>query len=217
MKIRHRKEQNHTSNVPASRIGENCRKTRRGGRISVNRAGDAHLIQQIFPMLSGRTTRYGVGICVASCRRLGDQAEWSVSQLVRHAARPGERPTGAFFESADCVGVARMVGGLAHADRLRIAQALACGAVSHHDLEQAIKLKTGPLYHHLRVLERAGVLQIRGRNEYVLSQAGRLLLLAVTVLAAQGTTRQGHVHPPRKARRATRKSVRTAVSSGKAA
>jgi DNA-binding HxlR family transcriptional regulator len=86
---------------------------------------------------------------------------------------------------------ARRHNGLGHADRVRIAQALAAGANSHHLLAQASGLKAGPLYHHLRELERAGLVLLRRRNVYALTEFGRAFLAVNVMLSAYGVERGG--------------------------
>jgi hypothetical protein len=56
--------------------------------------------------------------------------------------------------------------------------------VTHHLLCKAVGLKTGPLYHHLRALERAGVLTMATRNAYELTGKGRISLLVTNTLGA---------------------------------
>lgn len=77
-----------------------------------------------------------------------------------------------------------MLTGLSHPDRIRVARAILAGACTHRELAKALGLKTGPLYHHLRELERAGLLVIAGRNRYDLTDFGRVCALATAVLGA---------------------------------
>ncbi|MFO0973719.1 MAG: helix-turn-helix domain-containing protein [Phycisphaerae bacterium] len=77
----------------------------------------------------------------------------------------------------------RIVAGLSHPRRLAVCRAIAAGADSHRLLSRALGLATGPLYHHIRALERAGVIAIARRNQYELTPAGRRILLALAAVA----------------------------------
>lgn len=79
-----------------------------------------------------------------------------------------------------------MLTGLAHADRIRIARAIMTGWNTHAGLRQQLGLKVGPLYHHLRELERAGLLAHMPRKGYALTSLGRDLLYVVCGLEVVG-------------------------------
>ncbi|MCK6455452.1 MAG: winged helix-turn-helix domain-containing protein [Phycisphaerae bacterium] len=67
-------------------------------------------------------------------------------------------------------------------DRLRIGRAILTGARTHAELAARIGLAPGPLYHHLRTLERAGLVSASRRNHYELTPAGRTWLLLTIVM-----------------------------------
>lgn len=79
---------------------------------------------------------------------------------------------------------ARVLRGLAHAERLHILEAMRQGARKHIELKAAVKLAAGPLYHHLRELERCRLIECPSRNDYVLTGSGRSALLLVSGLHA---------------------------------
>lgn len=78
----------------------------------------------------------------------------------------------------------RLIRGLAHAERLHILGALRQGARKHVELKAVVELAAGPLYHHLRELERSGLIECPSRNNYVLTGSGRSALLIASGLNA---------------------------------
>lgn len=121
-----------------------------------------------------------VAIAVAEHDGTGDVVRWA--RMEQSAAKPGRRPKAAFLDKAAAEAIARLFAGLAHPDRVRLARAILVGSNSHKQLSEAVGLKTGPLYHHVRELERAGLLSIVSRNLYALTDAGRIALFVGTVL-----------------------------------
>ncbi len=186
-------------------------RSKRNGQKPKRMAEGVVTMKSAFPELSSPTC-YGVGIAVTSVRRLGTEGELVQARLARHHRKPGERPTLAILESTEAAAVARSAAGLGHVDRVRIARAMARGAITHHEIAKAVGLKTGPLYHHLRALERAGMVTIRGRNEYALTPCGKLVLLAVTAIVGEAekarlvihSFKMSHKSPPKASSRARR-------------
>jgi hypothetical protein len=126
--------------------------------------------------------RFGVAVLLAVAERWGSDGE---VQLVRQEAlfaRPGARPKTTLLDRVSPEALARLLSGLAHRDRIRLARAIVAGANTHHLLSEAVKLKAGPLYHHLRELERAGLLSMVERNAYVLTAVGRIALFVTAAL-----------------------------------
>jgi DNA-binding HxlR family transcriptional regulator len=103
----------------------------------------------------------------------------SARRRVVHA-RPGGRPREQLLNAVAPSDLARMLAGFGNPSRVRVARAVLSGANTHHALSQAVGLRTGPLYHHLRELERSGLLMRVDRNRYDLSRRGRDLLLVCT-------------------------------------
>ena len=111
-------------------------------------------INALFPGLSTQAKSFGVAVLVAVAERRGAEAE---VQFVREQAltgRPGARPKTTLLDRSSPDALARLLSGLAHPDRIRLARAIIVGGNTHHRLSEAVKLKAGPLYHHLRELER---------------------------------------------------------------
>lgn len=142
-----------------------------------------------FPELLGECQRFGLGLAVSLITRQGGDAVWQSARFVRANRMPGERPTSWLLERAEPGAVAKLLTGLAHIDRIRIVRAIATGSATHRDLSEAVGLKTGPLYHHLRALERAGVVCMSGRNAYELTDAGRIAAFLAVASATAGDRR----------------------------
>ncbi|MFQ5422647.1 MAG: hypothetical protein ACE5F9_01565 [Phycisphaerae bacterium] len=145
----------------------------------------------LFPRLNKPSGRFGVGVLLAIGEGQGDRSEVRYCRLERFAARPGRRPRAGVLEAAEPARLARLLTGLAHADRIRIARAVLTGADTHAALSQSVGLKAGPLYHHLRELERAGILTRLPRNGYALTDLGRDLLLISFGLGTLSATEPG--------------------------
>ncbi len=101
--------------------------------------------------------------------------------------RPGERPRLRLLAQADLPLCARRLACLAHPRRLAIARAVLSGADTHHALSRAVGIRTGPLYFHLRHLEREGLLTVHQRERYELTPLGRdLVWIAFGVVGRMG-------------------------------
>jgi hypothetical protein len=141
----------------------------------------------LFPELASRNKLFGLGIHVAVAQRQGTQGEIQHLRLAAFHTKPGQRPRSTVYNrGASPEDLARLLTGFAHADRIRLAQAIEAGANTHRALSKATGLKTGPLYHHLRELERAGLLTTLARNAYALSELGRVVLLVCSALDSKG-------------------------------
>lgn len=134
-------------------------------------------VQSMFPRLDGPRGRYGVGVLLAVAEGQGDRREVRFCRLESPSARPAQRPRAKLLETTNAGDVARIFTGLAHPDRVRIARAVLTGSNTHALLKETVGLKVGPIYHHLRELERAGLLCRLDRRGYALTDAGRDLLL----------------------------------------
>ena len=142
------------------------------------------LVELLFPQASQHRQRFGVGVVLAVAERQGDEGEIRYARLERFSSRPAQRPKAALLSVTDPTDMAKILTGLAHADRIRLAGAVMGGANTHHLLSKAVGLKTGPLYHHLRELERSGLLATVSRNRYELTELGRVALLITVVMAS---------------------------------
>jgi hypothetical protein len=181
--------------LPDQKKGVNSRKTqgraktagrkRSGGgatRLTGTRANDRFAF---FPGLATPEKRFGVAVLLAVAQRWGANGEIRWARQEALFARPGLRPKTVLLDRANPDVLARVLSGLAHPDRIRLARAVLAGANTHHLLIEAVKIKTGPLYHHLRELERAGLLSMIARNAYMLTDFGRTALFVTAVLGMQ--------------------------------
>ena len=148
------------------------------------RAGPESAARALFPEFNRTSHRFGLGILLAVLERQGLETDFGFARVGRFYPTPGRRPKAAILSAVDAGHVARMLAGLAHPDRIRILRAILQGAATHSAMHKAVGLKTGPLYHHLRALERAGVLTMATRNAYELTERGRIVLLVTHTLGA---------------------------------
>lgn len=109
--------------------------------------------------------------------RDGGPPKYQVSKLEEASQKPAMRPRAALTARIDAVQVAGLLGGLAHPDRIRLAIAMMTGADTHMKLSTETRLAAGPLYHHLRAMQLAGLVKQPSRNFYTLSGQGDTLLL----------------------------------------
>jgi hypothetical protein len=170
--------------------GERRRARRRIGKHA-SAGGRRGRLWRIFPKGSKPANRFGVGVLVAVVRRQGGDDSLCHACIEHFSAKAAQRPQSQLLDSAEPGRVAGIMTGFAHPDRVRLARAILAGCCTHHDLAAAIKLKTGPLYHHIRELERAGLLVVAERNRYDLTPLGRACVFVATVLGTWNETDQG--------------------------
>jgi DNA-binding HxlR family transcriptional regulator len=144
----------------------------------------------LFPGLKKSSSRFGVGVFIAVAEAWGNGPQVRAVRRESFSAQPGNRPRERLLAGVTERNLARMLGGFAHPERIRIARAILTGSSTHHDLSKALTLRPGPLYHHLRALERAGCLEIAERNRYVLTSRGMDILLVLTAATTFGQRRK---------------------------
>ena len=86
--------------------------------------------------------------------------------------------------------VERLLSPLAHEGRVRIMQGLYHRALSPGELSEAVGLRGGGLYHHLRELKYAAYVA-EEEGKYALTNLGRQMLVTVTVIASQAVADKG--------------------------
>ncbi len=155
------------------------------------RAAKTHPLEQLLGD-NPRSARYGVGVVVGILECDGGDGILHVGQLTCFSRRPARPLRTPAVHPAMPAAVARVLAGLAHPDRVRIAQAMLRGADSHLALAKMVGLKAGPLYHHLKELERAGLISREHRNHYGLTQAGRILVHLTPLVSKAGDTKVRH-------------------------
>lgn len=167
-----------------------ARRRDRPARRAERAASEAGDLNRLFPKLTQPRKRFGVGVLLALAKREGDTADVRTSMLEEAFESPGRRPKAKILQRADAKNVARLLSGLSHADRIRVASAIMTGANTHRLLKESLGLKTGPLYHHVRGLQMAGMVTLASRNFYVLTELGETALMVATGLGAR-TERTG--------------------------
>lgn len=91
----------------------------------------------------------------------------------RKTAGPASRGIKRAPGSGELSLVAETLAALGSMHRLRIINLLLLGTASYRALVKATGLLAGPMYHHLRHLELAGLLESKQRNEYALTRRGK--------------------------------------------
>lgn len=97
--------------------------------------------------------------------------------------------------------ISAILRGLAHARRMELCGLMAAGPRTYQDLQKAVSLAPGPLYHHLRELERAGLACAPARNEYRLTPEGEVWACIVAAGAVAAGLARGWAQGAIRARR----------------
>lgn len=93
-----------------------------------------------------------------------------------------ERPVPGLLAIDDDL-IARTLAAIANPTRVRLLKAVLAGAHEIHDLQEALGgVSTGQLYHHLKELTAAGLIQQRSRGRY--EAAPRTVIPILAVIAA---------------------------------
>jgi len=91
--------------------------------------------------------------------------------------------------------LARVLGALGSAHRLRILFKLLEGAATYRTLQKVTGLKAGPLYHHISQLRLAELVGPKQRDLYELTRAGRNVVVVASVLGALSRDRRPRPAP----------------------
>ncbi len=147
-------------------------------------------LNELLPNTLGRSTTEASGVVLAVFQKGEGKVQQHLATLDRPVAASErlrlKEGTKILKQPA---AAARLLHGAAHAERLRLMAELIPGPRTHHDLKTATGLKAGPLYHHVRELERADLVVCPARNRYELTEAGRLTFLltaGLVVLSSNG-------------------------------
>lgn len=144
----------------------------------------AHWIATAIPMIADARKPYGLGVVVGLAFKSEGIARCLIGAWSDFTRQPGGRHTASLIESLPAGCASRLAASLAHPDRVRILCAILSGASTHKDLSGRVGLKAGPLYHHLRAIERGGLVRLSARNAYQVTEAGRIAVVLVTLAAA---------------------------------
>jgi len=173
---------------PAARRKQGAKTPKRAAapRASAKRLPLVHWL----PKLLGRSTTDGTGVVLAVLQKDRGKLQQHLVALDRPTAASErirlKEGTTLLKEPA---AAARLLHGAAHPERLRLMAELLPSPRTHHDLKTATGLKPGPLYHHIRELERAGLVVSPARNRYELTEVGRLTFLltaGLTMMSSKG-------------------------------
>lgn len=137
----------------------------------------------LFPKLTKATNRFGLGIAIVRAVRDGGPPKHKVTTLEEAYQKPAMRPRAALTARIEAAKIAGHLGGLAHPDRIRLAIAIMTGADTHMKLRTETQLAAGPLYHHLRAMQLAGLVHQPSRNFYTLTEPGETLLLIAACIS----------------------------------
>jgi len=172
-----------TVSVAGGRKAKTVRRTVAARRAARTPRGDG--LKRLFPkLLSAQAgSAEGALLAVASRSETGLEVRSVVFERTTGASdgRKRRRPAAICPNTNE---TARLLRGLAHAERLHILDAMRQGARKHIEIKAAVKLAAGPLYHHLRELERCGLIECPSRNDYILTGSGRSAILLVAGLYA---------------------------------
>jgi len=137
-----------------------------------------------FPEIGKAPKCFGVGVAIALAEAAGDRPRVRIHRRSSFSSKAGDRHRQRLLESVQDSDLARFLAAFGQRRRLRISRAILSGANTHHELARVSGLAPGPLYHHIKTLERAGMLVVVERNRYDLTAFGRDLLLVATMLIA---------------------------------
>jgi hypothetical protein len=107
-----------------------------------------------------------------------------VGQVDALDRRPGGGRRRILLQELDQAGMARVFAALGSPRRLAMLGAIFDGAGSYAGLVGRLNMKAGPLYHHVRELRLAGLLEPDARDSYRLSKRGMYAWLAACSLDA---------------------------------
>ncbi len=141
--------------------------------------------------LAPQGAAYGLATCLVVLEALGRSVDTGCSAVahVADAARSSrtphdetERAARTFASKANVQQLSRVLTAFASPHRLKILISLLSGPQTYRALVRATRLKAGPLYHHVNQLRLASFLGPKARDTYVLTRAGRNVLLVALSL-----------------------------------
>jgi len=148
---------------------------KRRSRQSGSQAGRG--LAALFPKVAQNRRLFGLaGVCgVVECD--GTKPNITVERLEELFTKPASRPRERFLAAASNERIAKLCNAMANARRVAMLKAIFTGAGSYAQLSEALGLKAGPLYHHVRELRLAGLLELAQRDTYRLTDYGKYALL----------------------------------------
>ena len=171
------------SRAVASRKGRKSNRARgatkadrkRTSRQSGSRAGRG--LAALFPKVARNRRLFGLaGVCgLIECD--GTKPVVTIERVEELFAKPARRPRERFLSAASDERIAKLCTAMANPRRVAMLKAIFTGAGSYAELSERLGLKAGPLYHHVRELRLAGLLELAQRDTYRLTDYGKYALL----------------------------------------
>lgn len=163
------------SKKSAKKISPPARDPKRRSRQSGSRGGRG--LATLFPKVARNRRLFGLaGVCgVVECD--GTKPTITVERREELFAKPARRPRERFLSAASDERIAKLCNAMANPRRVAMLKAIFTGAGSYAQLADTLGLKAGPLYHHVRELRLAGLLELARRDTYRLTQYGKYALL----------------------------------------
>ncbi len=136
----------------------------------------------LFPRLPRGRKAFGSGVLIAVAECQGRQTSLRIIRREAFSVRAGDRNRTRLLAGVDENNLARMLSGIGQRHRVVVLRAILAGANTHAALKKVTGLAAGPLYHHLRSLERAALVTFVERNRYDVSRVGRDLIMLATAI-----------------------------------
>jgi Mn-dependent DtxR family transcriptional regulator len=148
--------------------------TRRSGQTR-SRAGRG--LATLFPKVARNPRLFGLaGVCgLVECD--GTKPIITVERREELFTKPAKRPRERFLSAASDERIAKLCNAMGNPRRVAMLKAIFIGAGSYAQLAETLGLKAGPLYHHVRELRLAGLLELAQRDTYRLTEYGKYALL----------------------------------------
>lgn len=163
-----------TSKTTASSQGPR----RRAGRGTGKAGGGA---ASLFPKVARNRRLYGLAAVCAVVECDGTKPVVTAERLEELFTKPARRPRERFLAAASDECIAKLCNAMANSRRVAMLKAIFTGAGSYAELSESLQLKAGPLYHHVRELRLAGLLELAQRDTYRLTEYGKHALLLACV------------------------------------
>jgi hypothetical protein len=144
----------------------------------------ARLLGGVFPRLRGKGPLFGFASVCAIVEAGQKEDRVHAGQVDALDRRPEGSRGQKLLRGLDQPGMARVFAALGSSRRLAMLGAIFDGACSYAALVGRLNMKAGPLYHHVRELRLAGLLESDARDSYRLSKRGTYAWLAACSLDA---------------------------------
>lgn len=128
-------------------------------------------------------------------QRVAELAARTTGEILMHAAADTASPEGRVqinwpeqLLSVPDAAPAALAAGAGSDKRIAILKLLYSHAASSAELGKAVGLRGGALFHHLSALRTVGLVTLRGRNDYVITNRGRDVLLTLLLMSKRNDT-----------------------------